>query len=184
MSDDTESSSVPLADPFAALAVGGYGADVCVHRDDISTEFPNEILELVRVRVDENRDLRRVDSDRFVRNVVVANSNDRRSVVKRMLADVPADATDEDLYVSALLRDVIPPSFVRLNDPDDENVVTKVMELDTTVSKIKLLVSLGRVAQQDDFTAEDLDSMEGALDTLAELDDTENVDQYIRERLL
>lgn len=176
--------SATLADPFAALAVGGHGADVCVHRDDISTEFQNEILELVRVRVDENRDLRRVDSDRFVRNIAVADSNDRHSVIERMLADIPADATDDDRYVSALLRDVIPPEFVRLDDPDDENVVTKVMRLDTDVSKIKLLVSLGRVAQQDDFTAADLDSMEGALDTLNELDDNENIDQYIRERLL
>jgi hypothetical protein len=40
------------------------------------------------------------------------------------------------------------------------------------------------VAQQDDFTAEDLDSMEGALDTLRELDNTDNIDQYIRNRLL
>ncbi|WP_228841660.1 hypothetical protein [Haloarcula sp. CBA1127] len=87
--------SATLADPFAALAVGDYGADVCVHRDDISTEFPNEILELVRVRVDENRDLRRVASDRFVRNVVRADSDDRHSVIKRMLADVPADATED-----------------------------------------------------------------------------------------
>jgi hypothetical protein len=57
------------------------------------------------------------------------------------------------------------------------------MSLNTDVSKIKLLVSLGRVAQQDKFTGADLDSMEGALDTLNEIDD-ENIDQYIRERLL
>jgi len=100
-----------------------------------------------------------------------------------MLSDIPATA-DDDLYVSALLREVIPPVFVRLDDPEDENVVTKVMNLDTDVSKIKLLVSLGRVVQQDDFTAADLDSMEGALDTLNELDDTQNIDQYIRDRLL
>ncbi len=80
-----------------------------------------------------------------------------------MLADVPSDATDDNLYVSALLRDVIPPAFVRLDDPDNESVVTKVMRLETDVNKIKLLVSLGRVARQVDFTADDLGSMEGAL---------------------
>ncbi|AAV48350.1 unknown [Haloarcula marismortui ATCC 43049] len=101
-----------------------------------------------------------------------------------MLADVPSDATDDNLYVSALLRDVIPPAFVRLDDPDNESVVTKVMRLETDVNKIKLLVSLGRVARQDDFTADDLGSMEGALDTLNELDDNENIDQYIEAKLL
>lgn len=176
--------SASLKDPFSHLAVGEHGADICVHRNDITTELPNEILEPVRVRIDENRDLRRVDSGRFLRNVVDPEPEAELSVTKRMLANVPDDATDDDLYVSALLRDVIPPSFVRLDDPDGENIVTKVTELDTDVSKIKLLVSLGRVAQQDDFTAEDLNSMEGALNTLKELDDEDNIDQYIRERLL
>lgn len=179
-----DTGSVPFEDPFAALETGEYGADVCVHRDDITTEFPNEILELARIRVDEDRNLRRVDSDRFVRNVVDEVTESAQATVKRMLADIPADATEDDIHVSALLQGDIPPSFVRLDGPDGENVVTKVMRLDTDISKIKLLVSLRRVAQQDDFTAEDLDSMEGALDTLNELDDDKNIDQYIRERLL
>ncbi len=34
---------VTLGDPYAALDIGEYGADERVHRDDISTEFPNEI---------------------------------------------------------------------------------------------------------------------------------------------
>jgi len=184
VTDASGPNSVTLGDPFAALDIGEYGADVCVHRDDISTEFPNEILELIRVQVNEDRDLRRVDSGQFVRNVVYADSDDRHSVIKQMLADVPSDATDDNLYVSALLRDVIPPAFVRLDDPDNESVVTKVMRLETDVNKIKLLVSLGRVARQDDFTADDLGSMEGALDTLNELDDNENIDQYIEAKLL
>ncbi|MFC6756887.1 hypothetical protein ACFQER_09595 [Halomicroarcula sp. GCM10025894] len=177
------SSEVTLADPFASFDSGQIGTDICVHRDDIAPEFANEDLNLVPVRVDEHRNLRHLDTDVFVRNVVTDTTGEKADIVKRMLSDIPATAGD-DLYVSALLREVIPPSFVRLDDPDDENVVTKVMALETDVSKIKLLVSLGRVAQQDDFTVEDLDSMEGALDTLAELDDTENIDQYIRERLL
>ena len=101
-----------------------------------------------------------------------------------MLAGIPTDATDGDLMISALLQKAIPPSFVRLEDADDENVVTRVMALDSGVSKIELLVSLGRVAQQDEFGADDRESMEEVLDMLHELDDTENIDQYIRERLL
>jgi len=177
------SSDVALSDPFAIFDSGEIGTDVCVHRDDIAPEFANEDLHLIPVRVDEHRNLRHLDTNAFVRNVVTDTTGDKAGIVKRMLSDIPATA-DDDLYISALLRDVIPPTFVRLDDPDDENVVTKVMALDTDVNKIKLLVSLGRVAQQDNFTAEDLDSMEGALDTLNELDDTENIDQYIRERLL
>jgi hypothetical protein len=172
-----------LSDPFESFDPGAIGTDVCVHRDDIASEFANEDLQLIPVRVDEYRDLRHLDTNAFVRNVVTDTTGDKSDIVGRMLSDIPATA-DDDLYVSALLRDVIPPAFVRLDSPDGENVVTKVMRLDTDVSKVKLLVSLGRVAQQDEFTAEDLDSMEGALDTLNELDDDENIDQYIRERLL
>ena len=101
-----------------------------------------------------------------------------------MLAEIPTDATDDDLMISALLQKAIPPSFVRLEDADDENVVTKVMALDTGVSKIELLVSLGRGAQQDEFGANDLESMEEVLDTLHELNGTGNIDQYIRSQLL
>jgi len=185
--DDTDTPETErrgFSDPFAALDVGAIGADVCVPREDISQSFPNEDIELVRVRIDENRDLRRFDSDRYVRNIVDEDPGDDMAFIKAMLEDIPTDATERDPMVSALLDERIPPSFVRLDDADDENVVTKVMNLDTTVSKFELLLSLGRVAQQDDFTTDDLNSMEGALDTLNELDDTENIDQYIRERLL
>jgi hypothetical protein len=117
-----------------------------------------------------------------VRNVVTDTAGEKTDIIQRMLADIPTTA-DNDLYVSALLRDVIPPEFIRLDDREDENVVTKVMALDTGVSKIELLVSLGRVAQQDDFTAEDLDSMEGAMDTLAQVD-ADAATQYVRENFL
>ncbi|WP_230458832.1 hypothetical protein [Haloarcula sp. K1] len=176
-------SDVTLSDPFASFDPGAIGTDICVHQDDIAPEFANEDLQLIPVHVDEHRNLRHLDTNAFVRNVVTNTTGDKAAIVKRMLSDVPA-TSDDDLYVSALLRDVIPPAFVRLDDPDNENVVTKVMRLETDVNKIKLLVSLSRVAQQDDFTTEDLNSMEGALDTLNELDDNENIDQYIEAKLL
>ncbi|MCU4802741.1 hypothetical protein OB920_20475 [Halobacteria archaeon HArc-gm2] len=183
-SDDVDTAEARgLADPFAALDRGEYGADVCVHRDDISRAFPNEDLHLVRVRIDENGDLRRLDGDAFVRNVV-DDPGDDAAFVKRMLADVPADATGGDTMVSALLHESVPTEFVRLEDPDDENVVSRVMDLDVDASKFELLVSLGRVAQQDDFTGEDLASIEGALETLQQLEDTEAVERYVRENFL
>jgi len=172
-----------LADPFAALDVGEYGADVCLHRDDIARSFPNEDLRLIRVTVDEERDLRRVDTGAFVRNIVDAEAGDDADLVGQMLCDIPADATDSDLHVSALLHAAVPPAFVRLDGPDDENLVTKVMALDLNVSKVELLITLGRVAQHDDFTQEDLDSMEGAMDTLAQLD-ADAATQHVRENFL
>ncbi|WP_209452231.1 hypothetical protein [Halosimplex halophilum] len=174
--------AVGLSDPFANLDAGEYGADVGVEPDDISGEFTNDALRLRRVRVDDERNLRRVDDDAFVRNVVDKKHDDQLDLIQAMLAEIPREPhTDE--HASALLHEAIPPSFVRLDGPDDENVVTKVMNLDTDVSKHDLLISLGRVAQQDDFTDDDLDSIEDALDTLDELDG-ENVDTYIRQNLL
>ena len=180
---DESRDNLDLADPFAALDMGEYGADVCLHRDDIARSFPNEDLRLIRVEVDEERNLRRVDTGAFVRNVVDADPGDDADLVGRMLSDIPADATDADLHVSALFHAAVPPAFVRLDGPDDENLVTKVMALDLNVSKVELLVTFGRVAQHDDFTQENLDSMEGAMDTLAQVD-ADAATQYVRENFL
>ena len=180
---DESRDNLNLADPFAALDVGEYGADVCLHRDDIARSFPNEDLRLIRVEVDEERNLRRVDTGAFVRNVVDADPGDDADLVGRMLSDIPADATEEDLHVSALFHAAVPPAFVRLDGPDDENLVTKVMALDLNVSKVELLITFGRVAQHDDFTRENLDSMEGAMDTLAQVD-ADAATQYVRENFL
>ncbi|SFR97779.1 hypothetical protein SAMN05216559_1912 [Halomicrobium zhouii] len=174
----------PLTDPFAELESGEFGADVCVHRDDIASEFVDEDLRLERVYVDEARDLRRTDVDTFVRNVVDDAAGETADIVGRMLADLPADATRDDQMVSSLLHGAIPPSFVRLDDPNDENVVTKVMDLDVDTSKHDLLVSLGRVAQQADFTNADLATMERALDNLQDLDDVDGIDDWIEDALL
>lgn len=180
---DESRDNLNLADPFAALDVGEYGADVCLHRDDIARSFPNEDLRLIRVEVDEERNLRRVDTGAFVRNVVDADPGDDADLVGRMLSDIPADATDADLHVSVLFHAAVPPAFVRLDGPDDENLVTKVMALDLNISKVELLITFGRVAQHDDFTQENLDSMEGAMDTLAQVD-ADAATQYVRENFL
>ncbi|WP_436928745.1 hypothetical protein [Halosimplex halobium] len=173
--------TVGLSDPFADLESGEYGADVGVEPDDISGEFTNDVLRLRRVRVDDERNLRRVDDNAFVRNVVDEKHDDQLDLIQAMLAEIPREPhTDE--HASALLHEAIPPSFVRLDGPDDENVVTKVMALDTDVNKHQLLLSLGRVAQQDDLD-DDLASVDGALDTLDDLDG-EVVDEYIRQNLL
>lgn len=99
-----------------------------------------------------------------------------------MLGNVPVDASDEGLMVSALLHEAIPPSFVRLTDPDGETVVSKVMELDVEVSKYDLLVTLDRAARHEgDGAAE---TIEGALDTLADIDDVEGLGRAIEDHWL
>jgi len=171
-----------LSDPFAVLSPGDYGVDACVAREDIAAEFPNKDLRAVRVYLDEDRNLRRVADDTFVRNVVTEAGGDEQAVIEGMLADIPPDADDEAVRISALLHGAVPPSFVRLDEPDGENVVSRVLELDIETNKIDLLVSLGEAARHDEGL--DTRTIESALDNLAELDDTGAVDTYIRENLL
>jgi len=169
-------------DPFAALEVGEYGADVGVHPDDIAPEFRNEDLRLVRVYRDDQGNLRRVEDDAFVRNVVVDSENNEE-LVRGMLANVPADARDSDLLLSALIHEAIPPSFVRLDDPDGENVVTKVMALEVETNKYELLLSLGDAVQHAD-TGGEVAKVEQALDNLADFEGVEGIERYIEQNLL
>lgn len=177
-----QSDGTGLSDPFADLAPGEYGTDVCVRQDDIAAEFRNDDLELVRVGVDEDRNLRLVGDDSFVRNVVVDGPDDNSAFIEQMLADVPKDADSADLMVSVLLNDAVPPAFVRADGPDDETVASRVVELNVSTNKIELLVSLGRALRAD----EDLDvaTVESALDRLAEVEDPEEVQRFIETKLL
>ncbi|WP_226023708.1 hypothetical protein [Halomicrobium salinisoli] len=182
--DGSDADSLGLKDPFAALSAGDYGADVCVAPEDIDPEFPNEDLQLERVYVDENDDLRRVDDDTFVRNVVDGHYEDDGAFLEAMLSEVPDDVDHDRLRVSTLLHERIPTAFVRLEDPDDENVVTRVLGLGVGIDKHDLLFSLARVANEGEFKDDEMASIEGALETLADVDDPEVAEQIIEERLL
>ncbi|PCR92543.1 hypothetical protein CP557_00150 [Natrinema ejinorense] len=159
------------------------GTDLCVPREKIGPEFRNEDLELVHVRVDEERNLRRLDTGAFVRNVVNEDPGDPAAFMMAMLEDVPADAAADELMVSTLLRGV-PPAFVRLDDRDDETIVSKVMALDVDVAKVDLLISLGRVAREGGLTEEGLREMDRFLENLEGVEDVEGIEQRIRDRLL
>ncbi|WP_339106349.1 hypothetical protein [Haloterrigena salinisoli] len=172
-----------LADPFAALEAGDIGTDLCVPRDKIAPEFRNEDLEVVHIRVDEERNLRRLEDGTFVRNVVDDDPGDDMAVMMAMLEDIPADAAADELMVSALLHEAVPPAFVRLEDPDGETVVTTVDALGSDVNKVELLISLGRIAQQQGVDDEGMQEMTQLLTKLERLDDLENIEGYIRDRL-
>jgi hypothetical protein len=175
----TEETRRSFSDPFATLEAGECGTDVCVPRDEISRSFPNEDIQLVRVYVDENRHLRRVKDDSFVRNVVDEDPGDDMAFVKAMLADVPADANPSGVMVSALLDGLIPDSFVRLDDSTGKNLLTAVMALDTDVSKFELLRTLGR------FTLKEGVSPTESRDIVETLEDVDggNIDRCLRDRL-
>lgn len=176
------SDDIEVGDPFADLAPGEYGADIVVPRGDLAPEFDNETAELLRVYVDENRDLRRVADDSFVRNVVTDTSGSELEVIGRMASDLPPGGKSEDVSLSVLLNDQIPALFVRLDDPDDENVVTLVMTLTVDMSKYQILMTLANNARPETgYTETELESIEGGLSTLAAEDDPELVEAWIRE---
>lgn len=180
--DSDEYASHDFADPFASLETGAIGTDLCVPREKIGPEFRNEDLELVRVRVDEQRDLRRLDDGSFVRNVVDDDPGDPAAFMQAMLEEIPAGATADDLMVSALLKDVIPPAFVRLGDPADETIVSRVAGLDVDSPKVDLLISLGRVVQ-DGGTDETLRELDAFLGNLDGLEDTDGIERTLEEWL-
>ncbi|AWB26353.1 hypothetical protein [Halococcoides cellulosivorans] len=178
----TESDRTDLSDPFAALDPGEYGTEVCVDPDDVDAGFRDADLELVRVYVDEDRNLRRVEDDRFVRSVITDGPDDNVAFVDAMLTEAPTDAPPSTPRASALLNDAISPAFVRAATPDDETVVSRVLALPVETNKIELLVSLGRAYRQSDEM--DVETVESALDELANVDDPRQVEQFIETRLV
>ncbi|ELY69957.1 hypothetical protein [Natrinema versiforme] len=182
--DSGEYAAHDFADPFAALETDAIGTDLCVPREKIGPEFRNEDLELVRVRVDEQRDLRRLDDGSFVRNVVDDDPGDPAAFMRAMLEEIPAGATADDLMVSALLKDAIQPAFVRLEDPADETIVSRVVALDSDINKVEFLITLGRVAREADFSVADSREIEQVFESLETFDATVDLDQYLRDRLL
>ena len=173
-----------FADPFASLESGAIGTELCVPREKIGPEFHNGDLELVRVRVDEQRDLRRLDDGSFVRNVVDDDPADPAAFMQAMLKEIPADATADDLMVSALLHEAVPAAFVQLEDPDDDTIVSTVAALDIDSPKVDLLISLGRVAQDNGVTDEIIREIDAFLEKLAGLEDVEDLEERLRDRLL
>jgi len=172
-----------LSDPFAALSPGEYGTDVCVYRDDIESTFSDQNVHLVRVRVDGAGNLRRISDDSFVRNIVTETFDDEHETIGAMLSEIPIDAQQDELMVSALLHEAIPSEFVRLDDPDGENVVTKVMNLDVEINTVDLLVSLGKALKQGSLSAEDVEMAEQAVDNLSTLEDVDGIDTWIQQNL-
>jgi len=99
-----------------------------------------------------------------------------------MLIDIPSEATEDIVMVSALLHGSIPSSFVRLDEPNGKNIVTRIMALNVETNKIDMLVSLGKAVQHQEGI--DIRMIESALDNLTDLEDVEGIERYIQQNLL
>ncbi len=167
-------STVDLRDPFRELEPGEYGTDVVLEKSDIAPKFTNDILALERCYRDESDALRRVEDDSFVRRIA---GDDGSS------GEIPDGVDPNDERVSALLHESIPPEFVRLDDPDGETIVSKVLSLDVDTNKFDLLVRLGKIAEAEDFDDEVLATIDGIVSRLGELDDEDGIDAYIQQNI-
>lgn len=171
----TEITDLDLSDPFKVLDPGEYGTDAVITKSDINPEFTNEALTLERCYRDESDNLRRIEDDSFVRRVIGDDGP---------MGELPNDADPDEERLSALLNEFVPPAFVRMETPDDETIVSKILALDIETNKFDLLVSLAQTARVEGVDEEVLATIDGVLTELSEMDDAEGIDQYIQARLL
>lgn len=175
--EPTGESPPELVEPFATLDDGAYGTDYGVAPDDITDEFTNERLRLERVYRDGDY-LRRVDDAAIVRRVV-DDQPDEEATIRAMVEDLPPGAESEDVLASALLHEAIPPEFVRLDDPDGENVVTRVADLDLDFPKYDLLLALAARTGEGSATDEAVADAEELLEQIENVAHIDGVEKFL-----
>lgn len=154
---------------------GAYGTDAVVPTDDITPEFTDETLTLERVYRDGSNNLRRIADESFVRRLRDSDGP---------VGELPADADPEDERLSALTKWSIPPAFARMDDPDQETVVSKTLEMDIETSKVELLVTLAGRTESVVVPEDELAAIMDILDELEEMDDQGSIDQYIQANVM
>lgn len=159
-------------DPFLDIAPGEYGSDVVLEPAAVGGDVTNEDLELVRVECGSDNCLWDANTGEFVRRLVDGP--------KDPIGNLPAEIDSEDEMYTACYLWNIPVEFVRLADPDDENVVTKVMRLDVDIYKGQLLTGLAEVLASGEL---DLATIERAIDKLHEVEDPKAAERWIEQRL-
>jgi len=95
----------------------------------------------------------------------------------------PAVETDDEKFPPLALADV-PIEFVQLDDPNGENIITKVMALDVDVDKFELLIRLASTLNERDYDQSDIDTVETVLDHVSDLEEVEGIDAIIKKALL
>lgn len=164
------SDELEIADPFCSLSDGDFGADVVMDPALVGTDFDNEDLTLLRCRRDGDV-LRDVRTGEAIRRIYDSDGKATGDVF-------PVDGEQ----FSPLLLAGIPSEFVRVQDPDDENIVTKVMGLDVDVDKVGLLTQLGKTVEPG-ASEEDLEAIENLLEQVADLEDMDGIERLIEQRL-
>ncbi len=165
--------TIALDDPFRDLEPGDIGADVVVEKDAVGGEISNGDLHLRRVRVDENSHLRDVKTNEFVRRLYGPDGQ---------IGTLPSDITTDEEQFPPLALNGVPVEFVRLTDPDGENVITKCMALDVDVNKFEFLVRLSTSVLDNGYDQADIAATESLLDSIDSLEDQANIDQLIKKK--
>jgi len=169
---DTQQS---LQDPFRRFSPGEIGADVVIDKSTVGDEIRNNDLELKRVEVDENDRLWDIETGDFVRRIYGPSG--------QLGTLPPAVETDDEKFPPLALADV-PIEFVQLDDPNGENIITKVMALDVDVDKFELLIRLASTLNERDYDQSDIDTVETVLDHVSDLEEVEGIDAIIKKALL
>lgn len=172
--DASAADSLSGADPFYSLESGAYGADLVVDTDDFDAESIPDEMQLVRCRVTDDNKLRQIDTGTFVRRTVGSEGP---------IGTVPDDADPAEEMVSVLLHSSIPTSFVRLATPDDENVLTRVMNLELDVDMFELLTHLCH-SLGDEYNREDVKRIEQWVSRLDAIEDVDGAAELVQKQLL
>lgn len=123
---DSGTDELAREDPFRSLSDGELGADVVMDPALVGTEYENDDLTLVQCRRDGDV-LRDAHTGEVIRRIYETDD-----------PATGAGSPAQSEWFTPLLLAEIPPEFVRLRDPDDDNVVTKLMALDVDVDKLAL----------------------------------------------
>lgn len=168
--DDPRESgeSLQFDDPFRESAAGEIGADVVIEKDAVGGHISNDDLHLRRVTVDENGHLRDLETNEFVRRLYGPDGQ---------IGTLPPDVTTDGELFPPLTLNGVPVEFVRLSDPDGENVLTKCMSLDMDINKFEFLVRLSTSVLTDGYENEDIDAVESLLDSAAALENQDGIGQ-------
>ncbi|KAA9404605.1 hypothetical protein EGO51_19090 [Haloarcula hispanica] len=153
---------------------GTYGTDAVVPQEDVALEFSNEALTLERVYRDGSNNLRRLEDDSFVRRLLDSDGP---------VGELPEDADPDDERVSVLTKRPIPTAFVRMDDPDEETIVSKMLALDIDTNKVERLVELARATDSAVVSEDTLAAIQEVLDELDDLDDEDSIHQYIQTKV-
>lgn len=162
--------TLTLDDPFREFEPGEIGADVVIEKDAVGGDISDDDLQLRRVRLDDNGSLWDLETDSFVRRLYGPEGQ---------IGSLPPGVTTDDELFPPLALNGVPVEFVRLDHPDDENVITKCLSLDVDMNTFEFLVRLSSSVLNGGYDAEDIESVENILDSVSSLEDLDGIGRLL-----